>query len=401
MNAIGGQRPYAWAKTWAQDGHEVDVITVTKDTPYNEMRGFQVYEVEPMAPFRWLKNYYRRNLKESSSPLETQSKNGLYSRLKLKGLGTSTRMPDASDFWILPALKKARSLGKKWDLVLTTFGPYSTHVVGWKLKNEGKASKWVADFRDLWTLNPYFTGIPLIKKFEQSIECLLMLSADRITTISEPLAEQMKLLHKSSIVRVIENGADLDELESLEIEKPKTSSTRTILYAGTIYSKRRDPTPLLNAIKEVNDSRVKVLFAGPSSNELKGIISQTGTQDFVEDLGMISRKDALSLQKTCDVLLFLESNAPDAAGVLTGKLFEYLFSGTEIWGVGVDETTLSGQIICQSGAGQVFGVDESKLKEEILRLIVDGSKKVELCEEFRRKFDRKEQARNLINLIKA
>ena len=399
MNAIGGQRPYAWAKTWVNEGHEVDVITITKDQSFDELRDFHVHEVKPLAPFLWLRSFYRRNLKESSSnTVLTPPKSGFFQKLRHLGIGSSTRMPDASDFWILPAIRKARSLGKRWDYVVSTFGPYSTHIVAHQLKKSGHARVWGADFRDLWTLNPYFPGLPILKHFERALERVWMSSADCIFTISGPLAEQMQTLHPGTPTYVVENGADVEEITALK-PKPKRRDKFTILYAGTIYPGRRDPTPLLNALVRLAPTNIEVVFAGPSVAELQRIIQQTSSSAYTRILGMIPRADAMCWQQESHVLLFLESNSPDAAGVLTGKLFEYLFSGVEIWGVGVDLTTLSGQMINESGVGEVFGSDEEGLYLALKRLSESGEKNVQLRADYRFKFDRREQAKKVLGIL--
>lgn len=396
MDAIGGQRPHAWAKTWARDGHEVDVLTVTKDTPFTQRADFTVHEVAPAAPFTWLKRFYRTNLKDGAGAAAGgHGTRGWYVRLRLLGLGTSTRMPDASDFWILPALARARALGQKWDVVVSTFGPYSTHLVAWRLRQQGLAGRWVADFRDLWTLNPYFTGLPVLKHVERALEKLILRDADLVITVSPPLAEQMRALHPATPVRVVENGADVDDFS--DEPRPARGPKCTIIYAGTIYEGRRDPSPLLRALVRLESDAVEVIFAGPSSAEVQRLIARAGAERYARVIGLVPRAEALALQRGADVLLFLESRAPDAAGVLTGKLFEYLFSGVEIWGVGIDHTTLSGQIITATGCGAVFGDDEAALGAALARLVRDGGRAVVLPAEFREKYDRRAQARRLLS----
>jgi hypothetical protein len=60
-------------------------------------------------------------------------------------------MPDFSDFWIKPAIKWA--IQYQWDLVLSTHGPYATHLVAYQVKKRKKTQQWIVDFRDLWTDN--------------------------------------------------------------------------------------------------------------------------------------------------------------------------------------------------------------------------------------------------------
>lgn len=405
MNAIGGQRPYAWAKTWAALGHEVDVLTIPKDAPFNEASGFKVHEVPPWGLFVWIRHFYRRFLKSKSGTGAKKvgpsagPRPGLLAKLRARGLGTSTRMPDASDLWIAPALTYAKGMGKEWDCVVSTYGPYSGHVIGWRIKQAGLAKTWAADYRDLWTLNPYFVGFPGVRSLERSLERLLMKSADMILTVSGPLAEKMRALHSGTPVHTIENGANPEEFQAIPKEPKPPSSKKRILFTGTLYDGRQDPTPLLRALRRLDSDQIEVVFAGPSSEVVRRYAQRSGAEAWVRDLGLVPRSEALSLQVQADVLLFVESSAPDSAGVLTGKLFEYLFSGTEVWGVGVDMTTLSGQIIQNSGAGETFGSDEDRLYQALLRLQREGSRPTHLKDEYRRKFDRREQAKRVLELL--
>jgi len=65
-------------------------------------------------------------------------------------------LPDGQIFWHFGARKVAMKIirEKKIDIIYTTSGPYSNHLVGLYLKNKYPLIKWVADFRDEWTTNP-------------------------------------------------------------------------------------------------------------------------------------------------------------------------------------------------------------------------------------------------------
>jgi hypothetical protein len=45
---------------------------------------------------------------------------------------------------------------------------------------------------------------------------------------------------------------------------------------------------------------------------------------FLDYQGCLSRQDCITMQRDADVLVVMESAAPEADGVLTGKVFEYL-----------------------------------------------------------------------------
>jgi hypothetical protein len=55
--------------------------------------------------------------------------------------------------------------------------------------------------------------------------------------------------------------------------------------------------------------------------------------------------------------------------VLTGKLFEYLWSGTQIWGVGVESSSDTGEIITASKTGRCFGNDVSAISDALRELL--------------------------------
>ena len=82
----------------------------------------------------------------------------------------------------------------------------------------------------------------------------------------------------------------------------------------------------------------------------------------------MSRKESLEIQKKSDLLLFLEWNDPTARGVLTGKLFEYIVSGTPIISLGVTEEHASGKVIKNTKIGNLYN-DKNKLKKDLMKII--------------------------------
>ena len=72
------------------------------------------------------------------------------------------------------------------------------------------------------------------------------------------------------------------------------------------------------------------------------------------------------------MLIFLEWSDPSANGVLTGKLFEYLISGTPILAIGPSENSCSCKLIKESGTGlccssvrQIYNVLKRVIKEKV------------------------------------
>src|SRR5690606_34909448 len=136
-----------------------------------------------------------------------------------------------------------------------------------------------------------------------------------------------------------------------------------IVYTGSIYVGKQDPSPLFSALhnlkaqKKLSPERLQVIFAGATVDKVKSVAKLHDVEEFCQFLGFLSREDALRMQRDCDALLFLEYVSPGVDGILTGKLFEYLFSGRPILGVGGTEKTSAGALIVKSGRGQALGVE--------------------------------------------
>lgn len=296
---------------------------------------------------------------------------------KKYGCFSGCRMPDWRDLWIPSALKFARS--ERWDLVVSTAGPYSVHYIAYRLRSCGFANKWIADWRDLWTDNHIYPGVPFFRSVEAFLERRWSFCADMITTVSEPLAELMR--HKyGSKVRVIYNGFDQDEYKNLPFERafPSDGIFR-IVYTGSIYEKKQNPVPLFEAIARIysDDPRVinslRVVFAGLDAN-ISNLADSIGVGAFVEYKGFVTRPVALQMQRDADCLLFLDFDPSQFRGVLTGKIFEYLVSGPPILSIGFGSDPVVNDMIQETQRGFVLGGNVAKIQQCLMSMMEGRSK---------------------------
>jgi len=158
--------------------------------------------------------------------------------------------PDGSIFWAKKSYKVARKiiLTENIKLVYTTGGPFSTHLVGLRLKKEFPQIKWVTEFRDEWTSNPMSKYFYIRLIYEKNLEKAVMKNSDHIIAISETMKKFFKKYHKLSedTISTIYNGYDEEDFSSYTLIKDDTKKLK-ILYFGSLY-KRRTPEPLFNAI---------------------------------------------------------------------------------------------------------------------------------------------------------
>lgn len=296
------------------------------------------------------------------------------------GILNNVRIPEPLALWANPAYQSV--CNENWDIVVSTAGPYYVHFPAYRLRKSGLAKYWIADWRDLWVDNHIYPGIPILKTIERWQERKWCKTADCVTTVSEPLAEILRNNYQCR-VEVIYNGFDVEDYESLPTENAfNDHGVFRILYTGTIYHKTQDPSPLFDAIKRLNDAGVicpdqlKILFCGFNSN-VNSIADNYEVSDYVEDLGFVPRKKALHMQRDADALLLLEVETDKAKGVLTGKLFEYLFAGPPILAIGVGADSSVGAVLSNTGRGIAYGRDICKIKEGLCLLLSKKSLKNE------------------------
>lgn len=173
---------------------------------------------------------------------------------------------------------------------------------------------------------------------------------------------------------VIENGydpTDFDEHNNLalkeEVEKiGKITSKKFVIAHTGLLTNSANPTlfwkALGNVAKESDEFRenLQIVLAGQIDSDVKSSISENGLSKFVIDMGYSSHPKAVAIQKRANILLLPLRKEPEAKGILTGKLFEYLASGSPIVAFGYRGCELE-DILQTTNAGVLFdyGLDDN------------------------------------------
>jgi glycosyltransferase involved in cell wall biosynthesis len=414
QNTIASQRPYAWAKYWTRAGDEVTVLTPTKDqsrpdlTP-RPLEGVTLLEVEPSRLFSQLRRLFKKSnsAQPASHAVSRPPAPGFRSSRVLaffigRGLFSSTRMPDPFDLWIGPATRAIKS--RKFDVIVSTFGPYAPLIVAWIHKRRNPEALWVCDFRDLWVRNHVYSGIPGFRWLERRLETMILERCDFAVTVSEVLAQQLKSDHPKLLVRVIQNGFDTEDSLAIDLSRAyPNDGKKRILYTGSLHFPTRNPAPLFEAIARLSAgerAQLEMIFVGPNSHLLGEMVKKFGVQSSVQLRPSVGRFEALKLQRDADVLLFIEATyGASKDGVLTGKIFEYLFSGTPIWAIGIERDSAAGDLIRGSDASDVFGSRVDDIEIALRKLIRDGIVKSKILPDKLSAFTRKAQANRLRELM--
>lgn len=286
-------------------------------------------------------------------------------------------IPDPRRGWNRSAVNAAMKLLKeeKFDAVVTTGPPHSTHLIGCVLK-KNTGIKWIADFRDPWTDIYYYKDLShsvLAKWYDKKLEKKILVSCDKIITVGNEIKE---LLRSKSVkltnekFEVITNGFDHSDFEGFKGGRPERF---TITYAGTISSYYRLDgfVSALESLPEDFRNHVFIRFVGNISQNIIQLFEQAGLSSQLEYVGYVSHDKSIGYLFQSSVLLLLIPDVQENKGILTGKFFEYLATGKPILAIGPTDGDVA-SILKETGAGFITDYDNvSILKEKIMQLYED------------------------------
>jgi glycosyltransferase involved in cell wall biosynthesis len=386
QNTIGGLRPYSWAKWWSREGHDITVLTTAQKQKNNDLimdiSNFNVIKL----PVPLLSTISSLSPKKNPSGSGRGKYFSIWSFLKKvffsfaskSGCFYGCRYPDFLDLWAKKAIKQIKHL--YFDIVISTGGPYSVHRIGLALKKKRLSIKWIIDWRDLWTKNHLFLGLSIFHMYERYLENKFHQNANLIITVSEPLADVLRHMTETR-VETIYNGFDPEDYQQIKLNPRKDNDIFTIVYTGSIYKGFQDASSLFEAISRlkqkglISSDNLSVQFAGGVNTDVSGMAEKYNISDCYKYLGFLPREDALQMQYDADAVLFLEYNNSEISGILTGKLFEYLYIAREIIAVGIDGYTTVGTLIKDTQAGYCFGTNVRKIEDYLEEKILLKNKK--------------------------
>lgn len=281
----------------------------------------------------------------------------------LKGL---VAFPDTNRGWISIATGAARKAieSDQFDLVLTTSPPPSAHVAGRRIK-AFSGLPWVADLRDLWSDDRFSTAPGWRRAIDRLHEQRTLRNADALVTVSQPLEQELQILHPGVPAHTILNGFDPD-LVNPGAPLPKVF---TITHTGTYHQGRRDPSLLFEAAGRLIRSgslprdRFRIRLFVKHEPWLQTMAEAHGIRDLVEFVPWGSHEDAVRAQRHSHVLLLLHWGGPREAGVVTAKVFEYLAARRPVLVLGGGQGALSDLLDQTQGGLQITSVD--RLEEQL------------------------------------
>lgn len=384
---IAGVRPGKFAKYLLGRGYDVRVLAA-RDLPYPRLLPLEIPQ-ENVTYTDWIDvNAISKRLarvlrgaqpdgnqkatiavdeRKPGNPANRSTYKPLHQILrKLSAIYTdATNWPDPQIGWLPYALRDGTKLLNGWraDLIYATAPPLTGLLVAHKLARRFSIP-WIAEFRDLWVDHPYYDAPNWRRRFEHAQERAVMRSASGLVTVSDGWRNILQEKFGKPTITIL-NGFDPDDYPPDTIPSESDRRELTILYTGTLYAGRRDPTPLFRAIACLGERgrRVRALFYGAAPKTVFHLADSAGVRRQVDVHEAVPYDIVTRLQRTADVLLLLRWNDPSESGVVPGKLFEYVGARRPILCFGTDKGTVP-EIVRARGLGLV-SEDPGRIAEQL------------------------------------
>ena len=277
-------------------------------------------------------------------------------------------IPDARCWWIRPSVRFLKRYLKEHpvDAIISTGPPHSMHLIAKELHKKFNIP-WVADFRDPWTDIDFYKDLKLTRRSDRKhhrLERQVLSEATRVVTVGWDCAKGLEN-HGANNVAVITNGYDFFDTSNENYQK---TSILTMSHIGIIGA-NRNPEMFWEAISEL-DIPMKIRLIGQIDNSVIESIKRHNIENYVEIIPYIPHNQVIEEQQKSDVLLLFVNNTPNAKGILTGKLFEYIASGRPILSIGLENGD-SARILNETQSGVTVDFNDKEKMKSVIRDLVE------------------------------
>ncbi len=266
---------------------------------------------------------------------------------------------DTQATWIPSCLKSCGNIRQgQVDLVLASGPPFSAFFSARRVARR-LGVPYVLDYRDPWTL-----GQLLIKQWRRHMRLLeqsLIRHASGMLVVSHLLKRTYERSFQCpASIEVITNGYDPAELGEVE---PQVFDDCAVIYAGNFYPGYIEIGPVIESIVQANamlgspTPAIRLHYYGNQAGHVLQTARSKAALRYVIDHGLVSRERALSAIKGGLVSVVITSirddNVESVLGIITGKLFDALGSGTPVLLV-APAGSEAADIVKGASAGQTF-----------------------------------------------
>ncbi|MBS1652622.1 MAG: glycosyl transferase family 1 [Bacteroidetes bacterium] len=363
---------------------EMPVIdeSLTQDIP----KDIEVLKQPIWEPYAIYKKFTGKKPSEkiNASFLNEGKKQGITQKISV-WLRGNFFIPDARRFWIKPSIKVLSAYIQKHSInyIVSSGPPHSMHLIALGLKKKFPKIKWLADFRDPWTNIDFYEKLmlsPMANAKHHRLELLILKHANIVLSIGNDMSNEFKTILKTKEnisaddkFKVITNGFDESDYSDKLVQKDFDFS---ITHIGTLV-KDRNPNELWKVLSQLvseNENfkqHLKIKLIGKVDVFVLEQLNKFGLTPYLQKIDYIPHNQVAEEQKKSKVLLLLVNRTKNAKGILTGKFFEYMASGTPILTIGPTNGDLA-EIINKTQCGIISNFDDlESLKKNVLHLFLN------------------------------
>ncbi len=243
--------------------------------------------------------------------------------------------PEEKIGWAPFALAKARRLHRQhpFDAIISTGPPYTAHIIARRFAR-ATCVPWVAMLMDpIVGCYAFPPATPLHAELFRRLERHVARDAAIVTAATRPWLDAFRHRNPDTAARTMlfPNGFDPSDFAD---DPPPKHDGFAISYVGTFQLSIRPDTFLAAIEKLLVDDEfardVRIRFVGPRDPRTDAQVVSRGLEDRIVRTGLLGHRQAIDEMRRAHVLLFVLGPEPESAGILTGKLPEYLASGATI-----------------------------------------------------------------------
>jgi glycosyltransferase involved in cell wall biosynthesis len=171
----------------------------------------------------------------------------------------------------------------------------------------------------------------------------------------------------TSKFKVITNGFDRDDLPKIQIQKDEKFS---IAHIGTLV-KDRNPEVLWKVLSKLTKKnsdftkQLEIKLVGKVDAFVLQELAKYNLEKYIKKIDYLPHNEVIIEQQKSKVLLLLVNNTPNSKGILTGKIFEYMMSGSPILAIGPKDGDLA-SLLNETKAGRICDFDNQEELENIV-----------------------------------
>ena len=247
--------------------------------------------------------------------------------------------PDPQVLWLPTAMVEAERLVRREriGIVIITAPPFSSFLIGHRLKSVFPDIRLISDFRDEWLRyfvnNFAFRRCEYVEKRAAEIERATVVVSDRIVAAAPAARDAIRCRYPDEPeekFRTVSNGFDEDQFQSFR-PRPRGAERIIVAYVGTMHD-AVSPAPYLDALDRLPaevSARFETRFVGRIAEEFDRQILEN-RKGKVVITPFVPHQEAIRQMEEADVLL---SPCHDPL-TIPGKVYEYLGTGRPILAFG-------------------------------------------------------------------